>query len=874
MDAGNRSLSSGSSETGDQESEASNPGFELTALGLEVLKQVELFMEPALATNDSSSKDPDMDAGNRSLSSGSSETGDQESEASNPGFELTALGLEVLKQVELFMEPAWATNDSSSKDPDMDAGNRSLSSGSSETGDQESEASNPGFELTALGLEVLKQVEMLMEPAWATNDSSSKDPDMDAGNRSLSSGSSETGDQESEASNPGFELTALGLEILKRLDTETKTELRKQLLGEQKKRQEAEESKAQWQMMCEAVEHRCKLLETQLHGLSQAPAKLNAHWQQRDQKRSQAAKQQIAGLQEQLLAMSSEVLESKLEVSDLKAEVSELKAQLEMKKSAFSLNSIVYWQYELDSSWQGFASEDNEKMHQAYLKYRAQSNSDNRFQHVCAGAVFRLVDFESMIQHGARNKRRIRLRAHVPPQWTTPPEEMLQPHNDLKAFYKEVTRFRHPEIWESVRKILQLSGHATSTDSSLQKCTCMTRARIISIHRIENASLWYRYKQKLAAMRDDHAKEKISCSPLQLDVDNAEDVLTMEQDIFTCGEKLAEDVNEKVLLHGTSYESANSIVRESFDHRTCQKALYGAGVYFASEACKSHQYTFSRRGQRPRQLIISRVALGDPHRATESRPNARRPPMRSGYSSGAGMYDSVVVRRGPIQDPRQATRFQIHQEFVIFDKDQAYPMRFRSSETIVEEVARLEARWITGAALRPAAEAANKLGIWVHYDAGRSCQGIHWMDQRGTSLADGPYAEDGIAEGLQLVPEQSPEQSPIDPDYKQTCSLAADEVFVSFGEASWDPETKCVKGVRRGMVVVDGGWFSWKVRGGRLRGQPGWGGEDKQFGGGPLSGHWSWLDQGGKTSTEWSAGEGWNMKYDFCFRDEELGGSG
>lgn len=47
----------------------------------------------------------------------------------------------------------------------------------------------------------------------------------------------------------------------------------------------------------------------------------------------------------------------------------------------------------------------------------------------------------------------------------------------------------------------------------------------------------------------------------------------------------------------------------------------------------------------------------------------------------------------------------------------------------------------------------------------------------------------------------------------------------------------------------------------------------RQFGGGPLSGHWSWLDQGGQTSDQWSAGEGWNMKYDFCFRDEARKGT-
>lgn len=180
----------------------------------------------------------------------------------------------------------------------------------------------------------------------------------------------------------------------------------------------------------------------------------------------------------------------------------------------------------------------------------------------------------------------------------------------------------------------------------------------------------------------------------------------------------------------------------------------------------------------------------------------------------------------------------------------AFRMKFRSADTIVEEVAWVETRWIKGSQLRPEVEAANKRGIWVHYEEESrekskykltsvqadavdkemlfaktgsvfppSLHGLHWMDQRGTSLKDGPYPEE--------------------PTYRQTCSLAADEVFVHFGEAAWNPTTKCVTGVR-------------------------------QFGGGPLSGHWTWLDQGGQTSDQWAAGEGWNMKYDFCFRDEAM----
>ena len=47
------------------------------------------------------------------------------------------------------------------------------------------------------------------------------------------------------------------------------------------------------------------------------------------------------------------------------------------------------------------------------------------------------------------------------------------------------------------------------------------------------------------------------------------------QQTFDCGELLALDVNEKILLHGSAWDNANSIVREAFGHRTCESAFYG-----------------------------------------------------------------------------------------------------------------------------------------------------------------------------------------------------------------------------------------------------------------------------------------------------------
>ena len=109
-------------------------------------------------------------------------------------------------------------------------------------------------------------------------------------------------------------------------------------------------------------------------------------------------------------------------------------------------------------------------------------------------------------------------------------------------------------------------------------------------------------------MRQDHATYNISVRSADLDLD--------------CGEALALDVDEKILLHGTSYNNASSIISEGFDHRTCQSALYGLGVYFACAACKSDQYTLEH-DHLGRTLIIARVALGDSYVARETRLNQR-----------------------------------------------------------------------------------------------------------------------------------------------------------------------------------------------------------------------------------------------------------
>lgn len=181
--------------------------------------------------------------------------------------------------------------------------------------------------------------------------------------------------------------------------------------------------------------------------------------------------------------------------------------------------------------------------------------------------------------------RWIRIEAGVPKQWITAPADLLLQSDQLDSFYVEV---KDSAIHATVLSILQLTGHGT--DNS-QTCSCMRTAKVKSVHRIENWRLWQGYKSRCAALRKEHASYNISVTPAPIDCDALHGTyMTSHQAVFDCGEALAADVDEKILLHGTSWGNANSIVLNGFDPRMCDRGMYGDGVYFASAACKSHQY--------------------------------------------------------------------------------------------------------------------------------------------------------------------------------------------------------------------------------------------------------------------------------------------
>lgn len=126
-------------------------------------------------------------------------------------------------------------------------------------------------------------------------------------------------------------------------------------------------------------------------------------------------------------------------------------------------------------------------------------------------------------------------------------------------------------------------------------------------------------------------------------------------------------INEQLLWHGAAPSKVKSIVEEGFDVRLAKRSgLYGEGVYFAEQSCKSFQYCDQDAGIH--SIILARVAIGDPFYTQAPQKSLLRPPERT---NGSGRYDSVVANVGIANAVSAAG--QQHREVVVFDGSQTYP---------------------------------------------------------------------------------------------------------------------------------------------------------------------------------------------------------
>lgn len=179
--------------------------------------------------------------------------------------------------------------------------------------------------------------------------------------------------------------------------------------------------------------------------------------------------------------------------------------------------------------------------------------------------------------------------------------------------------------------------------------------RVTRVLRVECVPQWQQYCTKKGIMQSKAARQPCPRVPA-VDASHAE-----------LHAQCAQDVNEVYLFHGTSGATAQVIAKHGFDERVASMGgLYGAGIYFAENSCKAHQY--AQRGRPNDQgeyvMFYSRVLLGNAQQV-HAQFQGRRPDLIPGQNGET--YDSVLA------GTQARGGQQAHREYVVFDRCQVYP---------------------------------------------------------------------------------------------------------------------------------------------------------------------------------------------------------
>lgn len=181
------------------------------------------------------------------------------------------------------------------------------------------------------------------------------------------------------------------------------------------------------------------------------------------------------------------------------------------------------------------------------------------------------------------------------------------------------------------------------------------RVARLNVWRVENLVLWKQYCNKAEEMGAVHAHRHIRVKPLVPPVPTHDDARLPE--CLRWGRSFNGALNEVLVWHGTRAENVDVIAKAGMDERVCQlDGMFGAGLYFAQEACKSGQYaTMDKHGSR--WFFLCRVLLGNPHYTSTAMRQTRRAPDK---------FNSVVF---------EPTGFGVgqHRELIVYDRHQVYP---------------------------------------------------------------------------------------------------------------------------------------------------------------------------------------------------------
>ncbi|CAE7898453.1 Poly [ADP-ribose] polymerase 3 [Symbiodinium microadriaticum] len=410
-------------------------------------------------------------------------------------------------------------------------------------------------------------------------------------------------------------------------------------------------------------------LQGQIQQLKLKMARLQQQLKQ-EQRQSSQLRQQLKQERQQAQTQSSENMTQMMETmrQEAKAQRAVERSRKE-KDTAFSAmrkaqaNSerlqakpFLKIEYATDSGgWASYPADSIDKIWEELCAGKRELEFDR-------GDETYLISFQNLMQENTktRKQRRIRISVDVPEYWS------MSSGIEKQDFLRCLAIGSDEEIFNRVRVLVPESQRLEidrvvkgsvfhHLDFQGSSACGLEAVSVKRVWRIEHPTLFRKYSLCRSALQEKSQGGVPGISP------------PIGEKLSLLAKRLLDpdvraSVNEVFLFHGTSTSNIHSIVAHGLDFRLANTGFYGQGTYFASQSCKSWQYCCRSCGDEARYMIIARVSLGKPHYTKEVERNRKLPPKG---------FDSVVANPGPMAGHHSAV--QSHQEFVIFDRYQAFP---------------------------------------------------------------------------------------------------------------------------------------------------------------------------------------------------------
>lgn len=346
-------------------------------------------------------------------------------------------------------------------------------------------------------------------------------------------------------------------------------------------------------------------------------------------------------------------------------------------------------------NWQPISKAPSDALEERWIKGWEGDNGRHDFDIDMNGSIYG-IDAEYMLQWNkchqksgrevrrveADHKRLAEERDRLKEERNMLRESVVNLKRERDALNNHASQMMLQETWRMNRqlqtKIRTELNDVDGTFSILQKAlieTCPTdhygdclRMRHFSITGIEqicNVRIWKDYE-----FRKEQVRKEVDG---RLNVPAVTDGLPSRMCKWA---HLDERINEVLLFHGTTVEKIDQIANFGSDERLArERGLYGQGVYFTDQSCKSLQHSGANRDNTG-CFIIARVILGHPCDAQGPLKQLKVEQLVDPNDSSKGRCHSVLAKPGTlIPNPRSLVggQRQLHREFVLFNGAQAYP---------------------------------------------------------------------------------------------------------------------------------------------------------------------------------------------------------